>query len=146
MTHKEYNRRISQMDKVLQIKKDFKALLPEIEQERYIQMLGHIYWFHRNKKEYFQRIPRRKEGEWRKLTPAEIIMLDYLLKNNINPKTIYKWFHVCKLPEDIQTKLRNNEITSVVEARKIATNRMRQRDSNAGLLMLEEIKGVITSL
>lgn len=145
MTHKEYNRRISQMDKVVQLKKDFKTLLPEIEQERYIQMLGHIYWYHRNKREYRERI-RGKFGKLRALTQAEIIMLDFLLKNNINPKTIYKWFMVCRLPEDIQTKLRNNEITSVVEARKIATNRMRQRDSNAGLLMLEEINGVIKSL
>lgn len=145
MNMKEYNRRISQMDKVIQIKKDFKTLLPEIEQDKYIQMLGHIYWYHRNKREYRERI-RGRFGKLRALTPSEIVMLDYLLKNNINPKTIYKWFHVCKLPEDIQSKLRNNEITSVVEARKIATNRMRQRDSNAGLLMLEEIKQTIASL
>lgn len=145
MTTKEYNRRISQMDKVTQLKKEFKSLFPEIEQEQYIKMLGHVYWYHRNKREYRERI-RGRFGKLRALTPAEIIMLDHLLKNNINPKTIYKWFHVCKLPEDIKTRLRNNEITSVVEARKIAANRMRQRDSNAGLLMLEEINGVIKSL
>jgi hypothetical protein len=145
MTQKEFNRRIAMLDKVIQIKKDFKELLPEIEQDKYIVMLSHVAYFCSNKKEYRARNGRKKTYKVKPLTEAEKIMLDYFLKNNLVPITVYRWFRASKVPQDIMQKLRKGQVT-VKEAIKTATNRLKQKQSNTGLIMLEEINNVIASL
>ncbi len=145
MTQREFNKRLNMLDKVNIIKKDFKTLLPEIEQDRYIIMLGHCAYFCENKKEYRARNGRKKLYKIKQLTEAEKIMLDYLLKNNIVPITVYRWFRASKVPEDIMNKLRKGQV-SVKEAIRSATNRLKQRQSNTGLIVLEEINNVIAGL
>lgn len=145
MTKKEFNRRLKMMDKVIQIKKDFKVLLPEIEQDKYIVMLSHIAYYCEDKKNYRSRNSRKRTFTRKPLTEAERVILDYLLQNNLVPITTYRWFRVCKLPEDIKGKLRKGQI-SVKEAIRTGTNRLRQRQSNSGLLMIEEINNIVRSL
>ncbi len=145
MTQREFNKRITMLDKVNLIKKDFKELLPEIEQDKYIVMLGHCAYFCKNKKEYRARNGRTKAFKIKTLTEAEKIMLDYLLKNNVVPITVYRWFRVSKVPEDIMTKLRNGHIC-VKDAIRASTNRLKQMQSNTGLIMIEEINNVIAGL
>lgn len=145
MTKKEFVRRLSMMEKTIQVKKDLKLLLPEIEEDKYLFMLSHLSNVLPNKQEYHNRNSRKRTRSIRQLTEAEKVFLDYLIKNNLNPKTTYRWFLVSKLPEDIKESLQKGKL-SVAQARKVATNRLRQRDSNTGLQMLEEISGVIRSL
>lgn len=145
MTYREFNRRLSKMQKVIEIRRDLKTLLPEIEQDKYFSMFSHLCYYHSDRKQYYSRNSRRKIKQLKPLTEAEKILLDYLIKNNLNPKTTYKWFLVSKLPEDIQTRLRNGQV-SVVEARRISTNRLKQRQSNTGVEMIEEIRSVVSSL
>lgn len=142
---REYQRRLSMMDKVVQLKKDFKTLLPEIEEDKYIIMLCHISYFCEDKKNYRSRNTRTKTFKRKPLTEAEKVMLDHLLKNNLVPITAYKWFRVCKLPEDIQDRLKKNQI-SVKEAIRTGTNRLKQRQSNSGLMMIEEINNIVAGL
>lgn len=144
MTIRELNRRNKMLDKVVQLKKDFKVLLPEIEQDKYIIMLSHIAYY-QNRKQYRARNGRNGKYKVKSLTPGETIVLDYLLKNNLVPITIYKWFRVCKVPEDIKTRLRKGEV-SVKEAIATATNRLKLRQSNTGLIMIEEINNIVSSL
>lgn len=145
MTQREFNRRITMLDKVNLIKKDFKILLPEIETDKYIVMLSHVAYFCENGKEYRARNGRKKMYHTKPLTEAEKIMLDYLLKNNIVPITAYKWFRVSKVPEDVMSKLRNGQL-SVKEAIRTATNRLKQKQSNTGIIMIEEINNIISAL
>lgn len=145
MTQREFNRRISMLDKVNLIKKDFKELLPEIEQDKYIVMLSHIAYFCNNGREYRARNGRTKAFKIKVLTEAERIMLDYLLKNKCVPITTYRWFRASKVPEDIMTKLRNGQV-SIKEAIRSSTNRLKQKQSNTGLIVLEEINNVIAGL
>lgn len=145
MNKKEFNRRISMMDKVIQLKREFKVLLPEIEQDKYLIMLSHIAYYCEDKKSYRSRNSRKRTFKRKPLTEAERIMLDHLLKNKLVPITTYRWFRVCKLPEDIQGRLRKGQI-SVKEAIRAGTNRLKQRESNTGLLMIEEINNIIRSL
>ena len=145
MTKREFNRRLKMIDKVTQIKKDFKILLPEIEQDKYIVMLSHIAYYCEDKKNYRSRNSRKKTYKIKTLTESEKIMLDYFLKNNLVPITTYRWFRVCKLPEDIKDKLKKGQI-SVKEAIRTGTNRLKQKQSNSGLLMIEEINNIIRSL
>ena len=60
-------------------------------------------------------------------------------------KTTYRWFLVSKLPEDIKDKLKKG-IISVSQARKVATNRLRQRESNEGLSMMVDIQEIVRCL
>lgn len=146
MTHKEFSRRVKMMDKVILIKRDLKILLPNVEQYKFLYMFSHLSGIHPNGKQYWSRNIRKKTKKPKNLTEEEKILLDYMLQNELNPKTTYKWFLVSKMPEDIQDRLRNNQIKSVTEARKIAMNRKRVRQSNTGLMMLDEIKNIIESL
>lgn len=139
-----FNRRITMLDKVIQIKKDFKTLLPEIEQDKYIGMLCHVAYY-LNRKEYRSRNGRKKTYKVKLLTEAEKVMLDYLLKNNLVPITVYRWFRVSKVPEDVMHKLRKGQL-SVKEAIRTGTNRLRHRESNQGLVMLDEIQNIVASL
>lgn len=133
------------LDKVIQIKKDFKTLLPEIEQDKYIVMLSHIAYYCKDKENYRSRNGRKKTYKEKPLTEAEKVMLDYLLKNKLVPITTYRWFRVSKVPEDIMSDLRKGKI-SVKEAIRTGTNRLKQRQSNTGLIMLDEINNIISSL
>lgn len=145
MTQRVFNRRISMMDKTILVKRELKSLLPEIEEDKYLHMLSHLCNFDKNKKQYWTRDSRKKTRTLRCLTSAEIVFLDYLLKNNLNPKTTYRWFLVSKLPEDIKDKLKKGFI-SVSQARKVATNRLRQRESNEGLSMMVDIQEIVRCL
>lgn len=141
MTQKEMRRRLTMMDKVVEMKKELKTLLPEIEEDKYLVMLCHLTYYHRNKKQYYE----RKGKKIKTLTEAERILLDYLIKNNLNPKTTYRWFLVSRLPEDLKDKLRKGVIP-VAEARRVYTNRIKQRESSAGFGMMEEINNIVKSL
>ena len=142
---KEFTRRLSMMEKTIQIKQELKILLPEIEFDKIMFMLSHLSNYTLDKEQYYTRDTRKKIRKLKPLTEAEKLLLDYLLKNKLNPKTTYRWFLVSKLPEDIQERLRRGVI-SVSEARKVSTNRLLQRDSNTGLIMLEEITNIVRSL
>lgn len=145
MSKKVFNRRIAMLDKVIQIKKDFKILFPEIEQDKYIVMLSHVAYFSSNKKDYRSRNGRKKTFKTKPLSEAERIMLDYLLRNKLVPITTYRWFRASKVPEDIMHRLRKGQV-SVKDAIATATNRLKQKQSNTGLLMMEDINQVIGSL
>jgi len=75
-------------DKINRIKKDLKELIPEVEEDKFLAMLSHIRNFYYGKL-YSGRIinPERKKKE---LTANEKLILDYLLKNNLNPSTTYR--------------------------------------------------------
>lgn len=145
MPKQVFNRRIAMLDKVIQIKKDFKILFPEIEQDRYVPMLSHVAYFCANKKEYRARNGRKKIYKIKPLSEAEKIILDYLLRNDLVPITTYRWFRASKVPADVMERLRKGQV-SVKEAIKVSTNRLKHKQSNAGLLMMEDINNVIRSL
>ncbi len=68
-----------------------------------------------------------------------------MLKNNLNPSTTYRWMIACRVPADIKSKLAKGEL-SYKKALQIAGNRLRVRESNTGLLMIEEITNIVRSL
>ena len=68
-----------------------------------------------------------------------------MLKNKLNPSTTYRWFVACRLPSDVKDKLQKGKI-SFKKAMIIGDNRKKSKMSNSGLLMMEEINNIITSL
>jgi len=137
-------RKINLFDRINKIKSDLKELLPEIEEDKFLSMASHVRNFYYGKLHYGRDKPENLKRK-RELTEAEKILLDYYLKNSINPSTAYRWFITCRIPSDIKEKLAQGKI-SFKKAFLIADNRKKAKMSNTGLLMIEEINNVVRSL
>lgn len=131
-------------DKVNEIKQRIKTILPELEGDKLIAMLSKIRTYIAHKK---KGVPIGRNGwkGYRELTFNEKVLYEYLLKNNLNPSTTYRWFLATRIPEDIREKLSKGKI-SVKKAMQISANRRRVKNSNLGLLMMEEIRTMMRSL
>lgn len=141
-------KKVSLFQRVAEIKKQLKQVLPEIEESRLISMLGHCRMLYENHFYYGRRTydpGEKKKRKQRKLTETERILYDFLLKNNLNPSTTYRWFLAVRVPDDIKDKLEKGQI-SYKKAMEISYNRKRVRESNTGLLMLEEMRTIIGGL
>ena len=142
---REKGKKINIFDKVNQIRSDIKSLLPEIEEHKIIPMFSHIRnFFYGNLYYGRQNIPENKQRK-RELTKAETILLDYMMKNKLNPSTTYRWMIACRVPADIKEKLAKGQV-SIMKAMQISANRKRVRESNTGLIMIEEINNIVRSL
>jgi len=138
-------KKIPIFDRLNKIKKDLKELLPEIEENKFLSMASHIRNFYYNKLFYGRRNNPENIKNKKELTISEKILLDYYLKNNLNPSTTYRWFIGCRLPSDLKEKLSKGQV-SFKKAMLIADNRKKSRLSNTGLLMIEEINNIVGSL
>lgn len=142
---RENGKKINIFDKTNRIKKDLKELIPELEGDKLLASLSHIRNFYYKKLHYGKVSNPENKKRKRKLTTIEKIILNYMLKNNLNPSTTYRWFIAIRVPDDIKDKLAKGQL-SVRKAMQISANRLRVRESNTGLLMIEEINNVVRSL
>ena len=142
---RENGKKINIFDKVNQIRSDLKSLLPEVEDDKIIPMFSHVRNFFYGKLHYGRRNVPGNEKRKRELTKAETILLDYMMKNNLNPSTTYRWMIACRVPADIKEKLAKGQV-SIAKAMQISANRKKVRESNTGLMMIEEINNILRSL
>jgi hypothetical protein len=145
---REKGRKRSMFEKVREIKQKLKRALPEIEDNRLISMLGHCRRYYEGSLYYGRRTTDKTEKKQRKqldLTQMERVLYDFLLRNNLNPSTTYRWFLATRVPDDIKDKLAKKQI-SYRKAMQISYNRKRVRESNIGLLMLEEMRIIVRGL
>lgn len=141
-----YNgRKINLFDRINIMKNDLKELLPEIEEDKFLSMASHVRNFFYGKLHYGRKAVHENLMKKRELTANEKVLLDYYLKNNINPSTAYRWFVACRIPSDLKEKLAQGKV-SFKKAFLIADNRKKSKLSNTGLLMIEEINNVVRSL
>ena len=138
---RENGKKRSIFDKVNEIKSDIKSILPEVEGDRLISMLSKIRTYIAHKK---KGIPLGRKGwkGYRKLTNNESILYEYLLKNDLNPSTTYRWFIATRVPEDVKDMLARGKL-SIKKAMEISANRRRVKESNKGLLMMEELRTIM---
>ncbi len=131
-------------DKVNEIKRDIKDVLPEIEGDKLILILSKIRTYLSHKK---KGVPLGRKGwkGYRDLTNNERIIYEYLLKRSLNPGTTYRWFIATRLPSDIREKLANNQL-SMRKAMEISANRRKDNLSKQGLLIMEEIRTVMRGI
>lgn len=138
-------KKVAIFDRINIIKNDLKALIPEVEEDKFLSMMSHIRNFFYGKLYYGRRSIKGNIERKRDLTNNEKIVLDYLLKNKLNPSTTYRWFVACRLPQDVIEKLQQGKV-SFRKAFLIADNRKKSKLSNDGLLMMEEINNIVRSL
>jgi hypothetical protein len=132
-------------DRINRIRNDLKVLLPEIEEDKFLLMASHVRNFFYGKLHYGRRGIKENIEKKRELTKAEKVLLQYYMKNNLNPSTTYRWFVACRLPSDIKVKLQKGQV-SFKKAMLIADNRKKSKLSNTGLLMIEQINNIVQSL
>lgn len=132
-------------DRINRIRNDLKELLPEVDEDKFLPMASHVRNFFYGKLHYGRRGIKENIDKKRPLTEAEKILLDYYMKNNLNPSTTYRWFVACRLPSDIKAKLQKGQV-SFKKAMLIADNRKKSKLSSTGLLMIEEINNIVQSL
>jgi len=142
-------KKLNIFQRVEEIRRDIKEIMPEVDPSRYIPMFSRI------RREYRGVLYKGKVGVVRKLpmelrlkdelTANEKILYEYLLKNNLNPCTTYRWFIATRIPEDIKEKLAKGQI-GYNQAMHISANRKRVRESNMGLLVIEELKTIVGGL
>lgn len=138
-------RKISLFDKINKIRNDLKELLPEVEENKFLVMASHVRNFYYGNLYYGRRDSNKSQRRKRELTQAEMLLLDYYLKNNLNPSTCYRWFVACRIPSDIKEKLEQGKV-SFKKAMLITDNRKKAKMSNTGMLMIEEINNIVRSL
>ncbi|MFH1311464.1 MAG: hypothetical protein ABIH65_03605 [Nanoarchaeota archaeon] len=142
---REEGKKVNIFDKVNRIKQDLKTLFPEIEEDRIIPMFSHVRNFFYGNLHYGRHnVPENKKRK-RKLTQAETVLYDYMLKNNLNPSTTYRWMIATRVPADIKEKLAKCQV-SFRKAMQISANRKRVKESNIGLMMIEEVNNIVRSL
>ena len=145
---RDNGRKVSLFDTVSKIKQQLKQVIPEIEEGRLINMLCHCRRKYEGILYYGRRTQDKEERKTRKkleLTQTELILYDFLLRNKYNPSTTYRWFLASRVPDDVKQKLEKGQI-SVKKAMEIAYNRKRVRESNFGLLMMEEMRQIVRGL
>jgi hypothetical protein len=142
---RENGKKRSIFDKVNEVKQHIKATLPELDGDRLIQMMCHCRRYHEGKLHYGRRAVPENLSKVRDLTQTERILFDLLLKLGLNPSTSYRWFLATRVPADIKEKLSKGQI-SQKKALEISANRKRVKQSNVGLLMMEEIRTIMSSL
>jgi len=76
------------------------------------------------------------------LVEEEVIIRDILLKHNLNSGTVYSWFLMTQMPEDVQYKLKRGLITKD-QAFKLSANRRWKKHIGMGLLIMEDIRDAI---
>lgn len=131
-------------DKVNEIKRDIKEILPELESDKLIIMLSKIRTYLSHKKKGIP-LGRRGYKGFRDLTNNERILYDYMLRNGLNPSTTYRWFIATRMPSDVKDKLIKGQL-SQKKAMQIAANRRRVKMSNQGILLIEELRTTMRGL
>lgn len=86
-----------------------------------------------------------KTGQVKKLSKEESMIYDLLLKNKLNPKTVYEWLLLENVPAHIKEKLVQKKI-SLNEARIQFVKWKRLSDTHAGNALMDEIKNIIRRL
>jgi hypothetical protein len=141
---REDGKKICIFQKVEEIKRDLKDIIPEVESDKLIAILSKVRTYYRNNKKGVP-LGRRGKNGYRDFTSNERIMYDYMLRNGLNPCTTYRWFLATRLPCDIKQQLKKGKIGQKL-AMKIAANRRRTKESVSGLLMVEEIRNIVQKL
>ncbi len=114
--------------KVMEAKQAVKDVIPTISDEQ-IRLV-------------FYRLVKYTYGKIKKLTEEEHLILDGLLRAEMNVSTLYRWFCEATLPEDIKSKLLAGKMTEF-EAMRLAKNRNRQLKVSLGWQIIEQGRQLI---
>lgn len=138
---REKGKKRNLFDKVNELKQKMNVIVPEIEGQRLIDLLHHIK-AERENKYYYGRKGWINSKIKKDLTPIEHLIKELLIKEKLNPSTVYRWLLATRIPSDIMDKLRKGMI-SQKKAYEIALNRRKNLRSAQSLLLMESVRDII---
>ena len=138
---REKGKKRNLFDKVNELKQKMNVVVPEIEGQRLIDHLHHIK-AERENKYYYGRKGWINSKIKKDLTPIEHLIKELLIKEKLNPSTVYRWLLATRIPSDILDKLRKGMI-SQKKAYEIALNRRKNLRSSQSLLFMESVRDII---
>ncbi|MEK7836143.1 MAG: hypothetical protein AAB298_08345 [Pseudomonadota bacterium] len=138
---REKGKKRNLFDKVNELKQKMNVIVPEIEGQRLIDLLHHIK-AERENKYYYGRKGWINSKIKKNLTPIEHLIKELLIKEKLNPSTVYRWLLATRIPSDIMDKLRKGMI-SQKKAYEIALNRRKNLRSAQSLLLMESVRDII---
>jgi len=95
-------------------------------------MLGRISHYH---------YTTRQHG----LKEKELMIYEILIKNDLNPSTVYKWYCLTRTPQDLQQRIRSGKINQK-QALRMTLNRRREKEMGLAMQVLTEGRDVIRRL
>ncbi len=137
----ENGKRRSLFDKVHEIKDYIKTAIPEIDESKILTLMSHCRRFHEGNLVY-GRIGSKKARKI-PLSANERIVYSFLIQQKLNPSTVYRWFLASRIPADIRSQLASGRI-SQKRAFKLSANRLRNRMSREGMLLIESIRDIVS--
>lgn len=138
---REKGKKRNLFDKVNELKQKINVIVPEIDGQRLIDIVHHIK-AERENKYYYGRKGWKTTKIKKELTHVEHLIKELLIKEGLNPSTVYRWLLACRIPSDIMDKLRKGLI-SQKKAYEIALNRKKNQKSAQTLILMENIIEII---
>ncbi|OIO63014.1 hypothetical protein AUJ83_01910 [Candidatus Woesearchaeota archaeon CG1_02_33_12] len=122
-------------EKVVLVKGIVKSTIPkliEVDDEELKLMFSHLAHYHR-------------DDERNTLNETELILYDTLIRNDVNPATVYKWFCLTMMPNDLFHQLGTGRIS---QKRALMLNAKRRRDKEIamGLEIMEIVRETMRRL
>ncbi|MBW2976577.1 hypothetical protein KY347_03975 [Candidatus Woesearchaeota archaeon] len=140
---RENGRKVNLFREVDKIKQELKAIIPEVDDDKFTEIMGHCRRYYEGNLYYGRRNSRTKKP--RDLTHTERLVYDYLLRKKCNPSTTYRWFLATRIPDDVKEKLAKGQI-GFKTAMRIAWNRKKAAETNLGILLIEDLRAIIRTL
>jgi hypothetical protein len=122
---RRHGKKVSIFDVCYDIEKKLKKILPELERPVLLRALAKCRLYYEGNLYYGRRTTceeEKKKRKKRELTEIERIIYQFLLKEDLNPSTTYRWFLATRVPSDIKEKLERHQIP-VKQALMISANR-----------------------
>ncbi len=140
---RENGHKVNVFSAVDKIKRELKAVIPGIEDDKLLAIMCHCRRHYEGKLHYGRR--GKQNPMPRELTHTERLVYDYVLRTKLNPSTAYRWFLATRIPDDVKEKLAKGQLSYKL-AMRIAWNRKKSAETNQGLLLIEELRNVMRML
>jgi uncharacterized protein YjaZ len=109
-----------------------KSHIGEISGDDLLTILCHLHHHHRD---------RRREP----LTEKEMIVYDIILKEGLNPHSVYAWFCASKTPEDVRKRIEKGKI-DLRQAEKLGRRQIQKERAIKGIEFLRECRALVEVL
>ena len=142
---KKVGRKRSIFAKVSEIKRDIKGMIPEVKDNELLGIMSRCRSFYHGVLHYGRRGTPENKKRKRELTINEKVVYDYLIRNDLNPSTTYRWFIATRLPQDVKDKLEAGKIGQKT-AMKIWADRRNAKSTSISISLMEDIRNFVQKL
>ena len=105
-----------------------KNQIGEVSGDELLTILCHLHHHYRH---------RRNEP----LTEKEMLVYDLMLREGLNPHTVYSWFLAAKAPSDVEQRLKEGKI-SIQQAQKLGRNEVLKEQARKGIEFLRDCRNL----